>query len=275
MSIPKRIIQISTRGLQPLAKAVAMNLRLLHPDWEYILFTEDGMNRFVQEEFPEYVAIFGAFSKVIQRIDFFRYLAVFRLGGFYFDLDVLLSRELSDLLSYESVFPFEELTLNRYLRRQYNMDWELGNYAFGAAPGNPFVGAVIQNCLRAQTDKEWVEPMRRGVWSMLRSEFDVLNTTGPALISRTFAENRDLAMNVKVLFPENVCDRANWYNFGDYGLHMMAGSWLSGRNSLWRRFAVRIDAISRARLLVESRRLGPFRGIPMPSAKIEEGKLVL
>ena len=44
---------------------------LLHPDWEYILFTEDGMNRFVQEEFPEYVAIFGAFSKVIQRIDFF------------------------------------------------------------------------------------------------------------------------------------------------------------------------------------------------------------
>ena len=29
-------------------------------------------------------------------------------------------------------FPFEQLTLNRCLRRDYGMDWEPGNYGFGA-----------------------------------------------------------------------------------------------------------------------------------------------
>ena len=26
----------------------------------------------------------------------------------------------------------------------------------GAEPGNPFIGEVIKNCVRAQTDRQWV-----------------------------------------------------------------------------------------------------------------------
>ncbi|HEU0209500.1 MAG TPA: glycosyltransferase [Candidatus Udaeobacter sp.] len=260
MSIPGRIIQTSkTRELQPLAKAAATNLKLLHPDWEYLFFTDADIKHFIDDEFSQYRATFDAFTEPIQRVDFFRYLAVFRLGGFYFDLDVLLSRPLTDLLEYDCVFPFEELTLNRFLRRRYNMDWEVGNFAFGAAPGNAFLGAVIQNCIRAQTDHEWLDPMMRGVHSLLRTDYHVFNTTGPGLVSRTFAEQTTLATNVNVLFPNNVCDRSNWHQFGDYGIHMMDGSWHTGGNSLWRRVARKIDAFSRARLLSESRRLGPVR----------------
>ena len=235
-----------------------------------MFFTDTDIERFIDDECPQYRSTFDAFTEPIQRIDFFRYLAVFRLGGFYFDLDVLLSHPLTDLLDYECVFPFEELTLNRFLRRRYNMDWELGNFAFGAAPGNAFLDAVIQNCIRAQTDHEWLEPMMRGVRSLLRTEYHVFNTTGPGLVSRTFAERPDLTGNVNVLFPDNVCDRSNWHQFGDYGIHMMSGSWHAGSNSLRRRIARRIDAFSRARLLSESRRLGPARNIPMARSDAEE-----
>jgi hypothetical protein len=273
MSIPRRLIQIragKSRDLSPFARAAVTNLKLLHPDWEYQCFDDDGISRFVSAEFPEYRHVLEAFRYPIQRYDFFRYLVIFRFGGFYFDLDVLLSRPVTDLLDNESVFPFEELTLNRFLRRRYKMDWELANYGFGAAPGNRFLHAVIENCIRAQTDFAWLRPMMRGVNSLSRSEFYVFNTTGPGLVSRTFAERVELASSVKVLFPDNVCDRANWHLFGDYGVHMMTSSWLAGGNWLWRRIAGQVDAFSRARLLPESLRLGPKRDIPMSRSSAEE-----
>jgi hypothetical protein len=86
------------------------------------------------------------------------------------------------------------------------MDWEIGNYAFGASAGHPFLEAVIQNCIRAQRDPDWVAPMMRGTPFLSKDEFYVLNTTGPGLVSRTLAENPELAMNVEVLFPDDVCD---------------------------------------------------------------------
>src|SRR6185437_10420746 len=122
-----------------------------------------------------------------------------RLGGFYFDTDVLLATGLSELLVHGCVFPFEELTLSRHLRRQYQMDWEIGNYGFGATAGHPFVNAIIQNCVRAQHDPNWVKPMMQGIPRPFRSEFQVLNTTGPGLVSRTLAENPDLAKAVTIL----------------------------------------------------------------------------
>lgn len=272
MVIPRRIIQTSRTGdLGPLAEASACNLKLLHPDWDYIFFTDEDMVRFVQTEFPEYWNAFAAFAEPIQKVDFFRYLAVYRLGGFYFDLDVLLRRPLTDLLGWECVFPFEQLTMNRYLRSHYKMDWELGNYAFGATRENQFLRAVIDNCVRAQKDSAWLRPMLRGVRSLRHAEFYVFNTTGPALVSRTFAERSDLAGQVNVLFPNDVLDRANWHLFGDYGIHLMTNSWRKGGDAFWRKVANRLDALSLASVLPDSVRLGPSRSIP--SAPIAHERL--
>ena len=260
MKIPGRIIQTGkTRVLKPLAKAAATNLKLLHPDWEYLYFDDHEIRRFVTTEFPQHQAVFDRFPQAIQRIDFFRYLAVFRLGGFYFDLDVFLSQSLLPLLDHDCVFPFEELTLNRYLRRHYGMDWELGNYGFGAQAGDPFLGAVITNCVRAQQDEAWLKPMTNGVHRLLRSEYEVLNTTGPGLLSRTYAEQADLSSRVTVLFPPDVRDPAGWHQFGDFGVHQMDGTWRSKTNGFRRRIAWKWESVTKARLMPESRRLGPTR----------------
>ncbi len=147
MAIPRRLIQIqidfSGQGrstvLSPLGRAAAKNLQLLHPDWDYRFFDDAAVHHFVAAEFPEYQEVFNSLPEPIQRVDFFRYLAVYRLGGFYFDLDVLLSRPLDELLGHECVLAFEDLNWNRFLRVRYGMDWNVGNYGFGAAPGSPFL----------------------------------------------------------------------------------------------------------------------------------------
>jgi len=238
------------------------NVRLLHPDWEYIFFDDDDIRRFVGAEFPEYQAAFDWFPYAIQRVDFFRYLAVYRLGGFYLDLDVFLCKSLIPLLGAAAVFPFEELTLNRFLREGCSMDWEIGNYAFGAAAGHPFLKAVIENCIRSQTEPEWTGLMMQGIPKMFRSDFEVLNTTGPGLLSRTLVEYRTTARDCTILFPEDVCDPQEWHQFGDYGVHLMAGSWRSGGGALHQRLMRGWETWTRTRTSAGSRALGPRRTLP-------------
>ncbi len=258
--IPKRIIQTGKHIGQPLRnRAMMTNIRLLNADYEYLFFDDDRVQQFVALEFPQYLGTFNAFQFHIQRYDFFRYLAVFHYGGFYFDLDVLLASDLSGLLESGCVFPFEGLTLSHFLREHCKMDWEIGNYAFGSAPKHPFLEAIIENCVRAQRDPNWLKPMMRGFPPLLRTEYMVLNTTGPGLISRTLGENPELAKTVTVLFPDDVCDARNWNRFGDLGVHLMDGTWRTKSSFLRRRLAQYWEIWRLQQLLKESRRLGKTR----------------
>jgi hypothetical protein len=261
-TIPKRIIQTARSRELPLrAKAAVSGLRALNPDFEYLFFDDAQVVAFIDREFPQYRSIFDSFRFAIQKYDFFRYLAVFRLGGFYFDTDVFFAAGLSELLTHSCVFPFEELTLSRYLRREHQMDWEIGNYAFGAAEGHPFLDVVIQNCVRAQREAGWVKPMMSGIPGLFHSEFYVLNTTGPGLLSRTLAQHPDAAQQVTVLFPEDVCDARTWHQFGHFGIHAMEGSWRTKGNYFRRRLANLWEARARNRGLVESRIAGKARSV--------------
>ncbi|HZU23345.1 MAG TPA: glycosyltransferase [Terriglobales bacterium] len=259
--IPKRIIQTGKQLRQPLRNRAAMrSLALLNPDYEYIFFDNAGVERFIDENFPQYRQIFAGFPFRIQRYDFFRYLAIYKLGGFYFDLDVLLAEDLAGLLGHDCVFPFEGLTFSRFLRSRYGMDWQIGNYAFGATAGHAFLKAAIENCVKAQQDPSWVAPMMRGFPPLFRDEFLILNTTGPGLISRTLAENPELAKSVTVLFPTgNVCELENWNLFGDLGVHLLDGSWRSRGNFVHRRLAQAWELWKMRRLMKESLELGTAR----------------
>jgi hypothetical protein len=258
--IPKRIIQTGKVVPQSLkTRGMVSNIRLLHPDYEYLFFDDDAVEKFVDQEFPQYRAGFDSFRFPIQRYDFFRYLAVYRHGGFYLDLDVLLVSSLSSLLESGCVFPFEGLTFSHFLRTQHNMDWEIGNYGFGATSRHPFVEAIIENCVRAQKDPAWVKPMMRGLPPLSKLEFYVLYTSGPGLVSRTLAENPELAKTVMVLFPDDVCDLDKWNRFGDFGTHLMDASWRPNKGRVRRRLAGEWEVWKLRGLMKKSMALGKTR----------------
>lgn len=261
--IPKRLIQTGKHAQQPLRnRATISNLKLLNPDFEYLFFDDAQVDAFVDREFPQHRAVFDSFQFRIQRYDFFRYLAVYRYGGFYFDLDVLLASGVSGLLELGCVFPFEGLTFSRLLRDHHKMDWQIGNFAFGAAPGHPFLEAVIADCVRAQRDPAWVKPMMRGVPRLSRTHFYIMYTTGPGLVSRTLAENPGLAKTVTVLFPDDVCDVGNWNRFGDLGVHLLEASWRPRNRTLRRRLQLYLENRRMQRLLRESVKIGKTRDHP-------------
>jgi hypothetical protein len=265
-AIPKRIIQTARQRALPLRqRAVVASLRAMNPAFEWRFFDNADVEQFIADTCPQYRQVFDGYRIPIQRYDFFRYLAVYYLGGFYFDLDVVLAEPLDGLLDTGCVFPFEGLTYSRLLR-SYGMDWEVGNYAFGAAQGHPFLRAVIENCVRAQSDSAWVATMMRGAPALSKAEYYVFYTTGPGIVSRTLAENPQLAPSIKVLFPDDVCDPTTWNVFGGYGVHLMEGSWRPSRNFVRRRLAQLWEARRMKALLSESRRGGPTRRMPGAAA---------
>ncbi len=260
--IPKRIIQTNkSLDLSLLEKAAVVNIKLLNPDFEYMFFDDEQVEDFIEKEFPEYQSVFHSFPVPIQRYDFFRYLAVYRFGGFYLDMDVFLASNLSELLNYDCVFPFEALTINACLRKDHNMDWEIGNYAFGASAGHPFLHAIIENCVRAQKDSEWVQTMARSIPRMFRENYTVLYTTGPLLVSRTLAMFPDVEKHVKVLFPDDVCDSTYWNRFGHFGVHLRGGTWRKRKGILRRRLQIYWELVIFKRMMRESLRFGKKRSL--------------
>jgi hypothetical protein len=260
--IPRRIIQTwKTRDLPLVAQAAAQGIRLLNPSFEYVLFDDANVANFIDKTFPQYRDIFEGFAYKIQKFDFFRYLAVYHFGGFYFDLDVLLAKDISELCSAGCVFPFEELTVQRFLVDRYEMDWEIGNYAFGAAPGSPFLAAVIENCVKAQRDPAWPATMWGSIPGPFRDAYYVFDTTGPGLVTRTLAEFPDAAEHVKVLFPADVCDSSTWHQFGDYGVHLQQGEWRSRKGFLMRKLGAVWETRERAAQLRRSQARGPTRSL--------------
>lgn len=271
--IPKRIIQIwgGPRAMPLFARASSANARLLNPDFEYMFLDDAKMQQLVQQHYPQYQSVIDSFRFPIQRFDFIRYLAVHQYGGIYMDMDVFLASTLGDLLNHECVFPFEMLSINRFLQDQYGMDWEVGNYAFGAAAGHPFIRAIIENCIRAQRDRQWSDAMMRVIPALFRDEFAVVNTTGPGLVSRTLAEYPAAREQVTVLFPDDVCDVETWRRFGTYGVHIMAGAWRDRRSGMRARLLNRWWAWQDSRVLKRARARGParsltFGGRALPSA---------
>ena len=164
-TIPQRIIQTGkSRELPMVARASAASIQALNPDFEYLFFDDADVERFIDTHFPQHRRLFDSFPYRIQKYDFFRYLAVYHHGGFYFDLDIFLTKGVGELCMHGCVLPFEELSMHSFLHDSFGMDWEVGNYAFGAAPGHPFMAAVIENCVRAQREPSWPGRGRRSVF---------------------------------------------------------------------------------------------------------------
>jgi len=257
--IPKLIIQTGPADRPLRLKAAVANVKLLHPEFEYLFFDDARVEAFIHEQCAEWRDAFRSFRFKIQRYDFFRYLAVYCYGGFYLDLDVFLAEEVTPLLSSECVFSFEELTDSKFFWERFRMDWQIGNFAFGAEPGHPFLKAIIENCLQATRDPAWVRPMMKWIPKPFYDELYILNTTGPGLVSRTFAENQTLAERVTVLFPDDVRDPRSWHQFGTFGVHDMIGSWRNRESLLSLRLRRLWEGWRYRRTLANSRSRGKTR----------------
>jgi mannosyltransferase OCH1-like enzyme len=187
--------------------------RRLHSDWRYELWTDQRMNRYIDERHPRLAPVFHGFERGIMRADVIRYVALHDMGGLYCDTD------------YEFLRPFAfgeaRLVLSMEFDRSYgDASDQVANYVMASAAGHPFWRDVLEELIANPPHTE--------------SYDDVCSATGPALLSRVFFANRDQYAGVlvtprPVLSPYRLRgrnERQLLLNSGvTYGFHHACGSW--------------------------------------------------
>jgi mannosyltransferase OCH1-like enzyme len=223
--IPKNIIQTwKTKTIPEKYERLVKSIKTLNPEpeFKYLFFDDNDIELFLKKEYPEYYKTYQQLPIIIQKIDFFRYVAVYHYGGFYFDLDMEGLEPLNaDLLKHECVFPEDEIITEDYCKNPrfkkycdqkfYKL---IGQYAFGAKPQNDFVKLLIDN-IHNNIDKIIKD------YEKLENKKDlnyVYSSTGPDYVTDVYL-NYSNKKNIEVL---NV---GKSQYFGNYAVHRYYGTW--------------------------------------------------
>lgn len=218
--IPRKIHLVlkNRKALQDMYQTFYIQLQALHPGWEIMVYDDKDAQRMVAEDYPQWFGQYLAFPRNIQRADVFRLIALHRHGGFYMDTDMHLYRPLDGLLEHTFVLA-EEKTLSEAACRQLNHRYPLriANYMLGAVAGHPFLEEAIVTAMA--NCKEQVT-----------SEHDILETTGPGMLTRLYHQRKDSYPDILLLKNEKYyclkkCCATPSCHFGDYAAHLHQGSW--------------------------------------------------
>jgi mannosyltransferase OCH1-like enzyme len=186
-------------------------IRSLNPNAKHLFFNDADILTFIKEDMTEYYETFISLKYKIQQIDFFRYLAIYYYGGVYLDLDTDMNLPFDDLDTSVCNFPIEI---------QNNDDsFLLGNYAFYAPKGDPFIRHIIDSIVNPPISEDEIK-FAQDNHTDDKEHVYVYYTTGPELVTRAYWSYKNRSQ-IKILAPDpyrNDC-------FGKYGRHCSYGSW--------------------------------------------------
>ncbi|CCE64708.1 hypothetical protein TPHA_0I02040 [Tetrapisispora phaffii CBS 4417] len=217
--IPKIIHQTyKTNDIPEHWKEGQQRCKDLHPDYEYILWTDAMAEDFIAENYSWFLETFKNYQYPIERADAIRYFILSHFGGVYIDLDDGCQRKLDPLL-----------TAPAFLRK--TSPTGVSNDVMGSIPGHPFFLKVIESLKKY--DRNWFVPY-----------ITIMSSTGPLFISMVWKQykrsslyNKNLNSVVKILQP------------ADYKMHKNSfftiakgSSWHAGDANFIKSLAVHILA---------------------------------
>lgn len=221
--IPKIIIQTWKSNDIP-SKYIkdVESIKKYNKDYKYLFFNDIDIDAFIKKNYPIYYDSYLKLPVKIQKIDYFRYIAIYHYGGFYFDLDITCLHSLDDLLKYECVYPVDQnipkYKCNNIRFKEYcnkDMNFLLGQYAFCAKPKNKFIKLLIDT-IHNNIDNYINENNKDGMTLQ-----NIYSSTGPDFVTDMYLNylNYNDKKDIHILH----------YNmsqyFGKYAKHNHYGTW--------------------------------------------------
>ena len=172
------------------------------PDWQYKLWTDEDNDNFVKLEFPEFYKTYNDYDKLIYKIDMVRYCILYKYGGIYADMDYYCNKNFYNELNKNRISISESpYTHNEYLQN-----------ALMISPKN---------------NKFWLDVIEEGVkrWNNGNNNGDVLDLTGPRLISSVYEKNKNEINVLPKKYYNPSKDSPDFNNDNVYTKHYCTFSW--------------------------------------------------
>jgi mannosyltransferase OCH1-like enzyme len=74
------------------------SIKKFHPDWDYILWTDEDNWNFINDHYSWFLPIYESYNQNIKRVDAVRYFYLYHYGGLYADLDFECLRPIDQLV---------------------------------------------------------------------------------------------------------------------------------------------------------------------------------
>ena len=177
-------------------KPSPQSLREYLPGWEYQFYDDEKILEFVRVNYPELLETFLSYPHNIQRVDVFRYLKLYKDGGFYSDMDYKFTHPLEELFYNEDGTPKEGEV---FLMKSPNVGKYFTNSIMASKPGAKIWLDVIEEIKK---DKKW--------W-MVGRHLQVIGQTGPGMLDRVVKRKGYkyygiTLLPVEKLSPCNICE---------------------------------------------------------------------
>jgi mannosyltransferase OCH1-like enzyme len=141
----------------------------LHPDWTYILWTDDLVLSFIEKNYPEYLEFYKNYEYLIQRADMIRYFILYDFGGVYCDLD---------LYPVENIEKYITTNLNYFI---YSAGSDILTNAFMISPKKSEIMKLLYESLKEYNDNI---PLY-----CIGKHLKVMFTTGPNFFNNVIINN--------------------------------------------------------------------------------------
>ncbi len=153
-------------------KMLGNTWRYHHPNWEYRLWDNDKINKFIFDFYPEYSEKYNNFKYNIQRWDAIRYLILYKFGGLYVDFDYECIKPIDQLIkNIECCFSCEPEQHCIY----FGKNTLFNNALIGCNPENDFIKKIISEVFNP------VDPHKHQDRNM-----EVLVSTGPLMLTNLY-----------------------------------------------------------------------------------------
>jgi mannosyltransferase OCH1-like enzyme len=89
--IEKNIFQSWSQTIDEIHPALRQKIdgyKTMNPEYTYFLYSDQDMDRFVDEHYPGEIAdCYHRLNIIVAKVDFWRYLVLYKYGGVYLDMD--------------------------------------------------------------------------------------------------------------------------------------------------------------------------------------------
>jgi hypothetical protein len=185
------------------------------------VYNDEAARSIIDKHCPQLLPVYNSYSHVVQKGDLLRLLLVYLFGGFYMDFDVFCLKNLEGLRNLPVVLAEEKMLTDMEADAVgLKQNLQLANYMFGSIPRHPFWLAVIKEVIKRSTRK-------------IYTESDILETTGPWLLSNVYATVKHKYPQIVILRnTDRVCMGTGHADiachFGNFGAHLHHGTWRWG-----------------------------------------------